>query len=176
VPVSTNSGTLLAGANCPPAYSGDQIGSWYFTCVRPPRGANEAQEAESLRSDGLDYARDHSGRLPAVLGARVLRTWDAFRPRQGVGFARAEGRAKWAEYAGVAMYYGLMVLALAGLAVLRRRRAPLAILLVTPVLVTLMSLVGYGLTRFRLAAEISIVVLAAVALDALIARRRARAS
>ncbi|MDX6648186.1 MAG: hypothetical protein QOJ97_137 [Solirubrobacteraceae bacterium] len=176
VPVSTNSGTLLAGANCPPAYSGDQIGSWYFTCVRPPRGQNEAQEAEALRSDGLDYARSHTGRLPAVLGARVLRTWDLFRPRQGVGFAQAEGRAKWAEYAGVASYYGLLVLALAGLVVLRRRRAPLFVLLIPPVLVTLMSLVGYGLTRFRLAAEISIVVLAAVAVDELVARRRARAS
>jgi hypothetical protein len=140
--------------------------------VRAPHGRNEATEAKELRRDGIDYAKGHAARAPVVAGVRLLRTWDLWKPRQGVGFAVAEGRAKWAEYAGLACYYVLAALALYGLAVLRRRRAILVVLLAPPVMVTLMSLGGYGLTRFRLAAEASIVILAAVALDAL-ARRRA---
>ncbi len=176
VPVSTNTGTLLAGANCPPTYAGAQIGSWYFTCVRAPRGENEADEAAQLRENGLDYARENAGRVPVVLAVRVLRTWDLFRPRQGVGFARAEGRASWAQYAGLAAYYVLIALAIFGATRLRGRRPELVVLLVPAVMVTLMSLAGYGLTRFRLAAEISIVVLAAVAVDALVRRRKVGAA
>jgi 4-amino-4-deoxy-L-arabinose transferase-like glycosyltransferase len=176
VAVSTNTGTLLAGANCPPTYSGPQIGSWHLLCVRAPQGGNEALEAADLRRDGLDYAREHKARVPVVLAVRALRTWDLFRPRQGVGFARAEGRAKWAEYLGLAAYYALLPLAVWGFLVLRRRAAAPPLLLVGPVMVTLTSLVGYGLTRFRLAAEIAIVVLAAAALDARLERRRGKAA
>ena len=172
VPVSTNTGTLLAGANCEPAWFGAHTGSWYFACVRAPRGGNEAVEAAELRRRGIDYALEHKGRLPVVLTVRVLRTWDLYRPRQGVRFARVEGRAQWAQWAGLAAYYVALALAVYGAVRLRRRDAgALAVLLAPPVMVTAMSLVGYGLTRFRLAAEISIVVLAAVALDALRRRR-----
>jgi hypothetical protein len=170
--ISTNTGTLLAGANCPPTYYGPQTGSWYFNCVAAPGGRSETVEAAALRRDGLDYAKGHAGRAPVVVAVRALRTWDLWKPRQGVGFARVEGRAKWAEYAGLAVYYTLAAFALYGLVVLRRRGVTLSVLLPPPVMVTLMSIAGYGLTRFRLAAEISVVVLAAVALDAL-ARRRA---
>ena len=42
-------------------------------------------------------------------------------------------------------------------------------------LVVFVTVISYGFTRFRVGAEPAIVVLAAVALDALVARRRARA-
>ena len=56
---------------------------------------------------------------------------------------------------------------------LRRRRETLLVLLAPAAMVTIMSFLGYGITRFRMAAEISIVVLAAVALVALVERARA---
>jgi asparagine N-glycosylation enzyme membrane subunit Stt3 len=65
--------------------------------------------------------------------------------------------------------------AVAGAWLLRRRRQPLAILLVPLAMVTLTALLTYGSTRFRFAAEPSIVVLAAVAVDALLRRRRGAA-
>ena len=66
-------------------------------------------------------------------------------------------------------------LAIAGAWLLHRRRQPLAILLVPVAMVTLTALLTYGSTRFRFAAEPSIVVLAAVAVDALLRRRRSAA-
>jgi hypothetical protein len=69
------------------------------------------------------------------------------------------------------MFWLLVPLAVAGGWLLHRRRQPLAILLVPVVMVTLTALLTYGSTRFRFAAEPAIVVLAAVALDALVRRR-----
>ncbi|HVE69465.1 MAG TPA: glycosyltransferase family 39 protein [Solirubrobacteraceae bacterium] len=170
--VSNNTGTLLAGANCGGVYAGSDIGSWTFLCIDGPRRRNEAVQAAELRRRGLDYAREHAGRLPVVLPVRVLRTWDAYRPLQGARFMRTEGRRRFAQYLGLAAYYPLLVLAVFGFVVLRRRGATPWLLLVPAVLVTLTSLGGFGLPRFRMAAEISIVVLAAAALDAFAARRR----
>jgi hypothetical protein len=69
------------------------------------------------------------------------------------------------------MFWLLAPLAIAGAWLLHRRRQPLVILLMPVAMVTLTALLTYGSTRFRFAAEPSIVVLAAVALDALVRRR-----
>jgi 4-amino-4-deoxy-L-arabinose transferase-like glycosyltransferase len=173
--ISTNSGTLIAGANCGPTYHGDLLGLWRLDCIPTATSTNEARQAATWRSDGLDYAKDHAGRLPVVAAARVLRTWDLFRPRQASHYETFEGRRLRVEQAGVAVYYLLALLAIGGaVALWRGRRELLAVLLGPAVLVTLASIAGYGLTRFRMAAEISIVVLAATAVDAWL-RRRERA-
>jgi 4-amino-4-deoxy-L-arabinose transferase-like glycosyltransferase len=169
--VSTNSGGLLAGANCDQTYHGEWLGQWVFSCLEPPRSTNEAKVSAQLARKGIHYARDHAGRLPVVLAVRVLRTWELYRPRQQWTIERFfEGRDLRVEEAGVLMYYALAALAIAGAVSLRRRGRPLRILIAPMVLVTLVSLVAYGFTRFRVAAEISIVVLAAVTLDGLAAR------
>lgn len=170
--VSTNSGGLLAGANCHKTYHGEFLGQWAFSCLSPPKSTNEAVVSSDLAHDGVDYARGHAGRLPVVLAVRVARTWDLYRPRQQWTIERFfEGRDLRVEEAGVLMYYALVLLAIAGAVVLRRRGLPLRLLLAPAVLVTLVSLGGYGFTRFRVAAELSIVVLAAVGVDAVLERR-----
>jgi hypothetical protein len=73
------------------------------------------------------------------------------------------------------MFWLLAPLAIAGAWLLGRRRQPLAILLMPLAMVTLTALLTYGSTRFRFAAEPSIVVLAAVAVDALLRPRRSAA-
>jgi asparagine N-glycosylation enzyme membrane subunit Stt3 len=101
----------------------------------------------------------------------VLRTWDLWQPRRQL--ASAEGRAKWAETLGVIAYFALIPFAIAGAVLLRRRnRAASLILLAPALLVTLSSAIGYGNPRFRHAFEMSIVVLAAVSLVAVVERRR----
>lgn len=163
VVVSHNDSTVLAGANCPATYYGADLGGWDFGCISPRFTLREGVQADRWRSQGLDYAGAHVGRLPLVLLVRMLRTWDFYQPRAQVSFA--ESRARWADEAGVAVYYVLLVLAVVGW--MRVRRRPW-ILLAPVALVTVSSLLGYGLPRFRHAAEPVIVVLAAVAL----ARRR----
>lgn len=169
--VSTNSGGLLAGANCARTYNGPWLGQWVFTCLRRPATSNEAAASAKLAADGIRYARDHSGRLPVVIAARVGRTWELYRVSQQWHIERFfEGRDLQLEQIGVWMYYVLVALAAVGAWRLRRRRQPLRILLAPFVLVTLVSIGAYGFTRFRIAAEPSLVVLAAVALTPLLAR------
>jgi 4-amino-4-deoxy-L-arabinose transferase-like glycosyltransferase len=170
--ISTNVGGLLAGANCDATYHGALIGQWDFGCIPPPVHANEALEAERLRDRGLSYARHHAGRLPVVVAARLGRSFELFRPReQARQEAFFEGRNLRVEQAGVACYYALMLLAAYGVVVLRRRDGPWRILLAPVALVVFVTVISYGFTRLRVAAEPALVVLAAVALDAVAARR-----
>jgi hypothetical protein len=175
VAVSTNVGGLLAGANCDTTYHGPLIGQWDFGCVPKPVHANEALEAERLRDIGLRYARDHAGRVPVVVAARLGRSFELYHPReQAHQETFFEGRNLRVEQAGVACYYALVLLAVYGVVVLRRRGGPWLILLTPFALVVLVSVISYGFTRLRAGAEPALVVLAAVALDALAARRWGR--
>jgi hypothetical protein len=170
--VSYNDATVLAGANCPASWQGANLGGWDFVCISRQVTSNEARQAAIWRRQGLRYAEHHLVRLPLVLAVRLLRTWDFYEPRYQEGFA--EGRARWADEAGIAAYYLLLPFAIAG-AVILRRRSPgeLWVLAVPVILVTFVTLISWGLPRFRHAAEPSIVVLAALALCVLIDRVRA---
>ncbi len=169
VAISTNEGAVLAGANCDLAYHGPDVAYWKIECIPERTSANEAVDAARWHRLGLDYARENVEELPRVAALRVLRTWDLFQPRRMVLFA--EGRHVRAEQAGIAVYFVLAALAIYGVVVLRRLRARLLILLAPVVLVTVTSVLSYGIPRFRHAAEIPIVILAAVAVAALLDRR-----
>ena len=68
-------------------------------------------------------------------------------------------------------FYALALLSVAGALLLRRRRtAPVFPLLVPPVVVLVTVVTLYSSTRFRSSAEVSLCLLAAVALDGAIAR------
>ncbi|HEY8216818.1 MAG TPA: hypothetical protein VIH82_06780, partial [Acidimicrobiia bacterium] len=75
-----------------------------------------------------------------------------------------EGRPIEAAWAGMALYYLLLPLAVAGAVLMRRRRLVFWPLVVLAVYVTVMSALSYGTIRFRIPAEVGIVVLAAVTL------------
>jgi len=172
--ISTNEGGLIAGANCAPAYYSDLIGTWAcFPQADPAWGTNEAVISNRLRRRGVDYASDHAGRVPAVVGVRVMRTWEAWSPRRAAVLESGLGdRHIRAQQASTAALYLLVPLAVAGLVALRRRGQPLRMLVAPLVLVTLVSAATYGTTRFRAAAEVPIVVLASVALTGIWERRR----
>ena len=173
--VSTNVGGLLAGANCDTAYAGDMLGQWDYGCLPPPVHKNEAEESARLRSLGLRYARDHAGRLPVVLGARLGRSFELYRPRQNARMeAFYEGRDLTLAQLGTLCFYLLAGLGAYGAVVLRRRGGPWAVLAAPVALVALTTLISYGFTRFRVAAEPGLVVLAAVGIAALAERVRQR--
>lgn len=175
--ISTNDGTLLAGANCGLTYHGEDVGFWNIECISERTMRNEARQEARWRSEGASYAGDHARRLPVVLAVRLLRTFDLYQPRRMVRFA--EGRLVRADQIGVAVYYLLVPFALAGGWLLRRSRRDLLVLLAPVALVVALSLIGYGIPRFRAPAEVTIVVLAALAVNRLgelvSARRRAGA-
>jgi hypothetical protein len=166
--VATEGGETLAGANCEQAYYGARTGTWVYNCVDFSGRGNEAAELNAEGKKGTRYARHHVSRLPVVAAARLARTWSAWAP-----FQTPEGRSGWVTKIGVLAYFALLPLAVYGFLVLRRRGVPTWIVVAPVVTVTLTTLLGYGSIRFRHSAELTLVVLAGVAMDALWRRRAA---
>ncbi|MEA2443753.1 MAG: hypothetical protein QOJ12_1045, partial [Thermoleophilales bacterium] len=79
------------------------------------------------------------------------------------------------EVAAVPAFWALAIAAVYGAVLLRRRGVPIWPLAAAAALALLATLGGYGVPRFRQPADIAVVVLAGVALDALVARRSAAA-
>lgn len=169
--ISTNDSTVLAGANCPLTYRGVDMGGWTIGCISRRSERDETVQAAKWRREGLEYARDHAGRLPVVALVRFLRVWDLWQPRRQVLFA--EGRHVRMAQAGVATFFLLVPLAIAGAVALGRRPA-LLVLLVPFVMVTLAAVTGYGAPRLRHSAEIPLVVLAGIGIASLLERGAAR--
>jgi len=166
--ISTNSGDLLAGANCHAAYYGAGVGTWQPRCIAAAGAGNGAQVSTRLARRGVRYAAQHPGRLLVVLPARVLRTFGLFRPAQQLNIDRTEGRNHAASEAALLTCYGLLALSVFGGRALRRRRRS-ALVITVPLLLTLVvSLTAYGTTRFRIAADLTLVILAAVAIDVIV--------
>jgi 4-amino-4-deoxy-L-arabinose transferase-like glycosyltransferase len=185
--LTTGDGSVLAGANLPTTYHGSLLGGWDFVGLyRTPAGRtvvlNEAEQSNRWRREGLDYAGDHAGRLPVVMGARVLRTW-GFYPFDPLDRADViafhGGRIRTVEVMAYPALLLVIGLAVAGFVALRRRGAPLWPLVANLLLVVAVSAFGYGDPRFAQAANVVMVVLAGVgvvvAADAAISRRRRRA-
>ncbi|MCU1429678.1 MAG: Dolichyl-phosphate-mannose-protein mannosyltransferase [Actinomycetia bacterium] len=176
--VSTNDGIALVGSNCDPVYKGSAIG---LTVLRPPcldsQGlkGDESVLAKVYRTRAIDYMKGHKRRVPVVVAARVGRTWGVFRPMDMLWFNQGEGRERWVIALGMWTYYPLLLLGVAGAIVWWRRSARQTWVLLVPAIASTIGVAAtYGQTRFRAAAEPSIVVFAAVAIVVIVDQLRAR--
>ena len=161
--LSTGSGVTLLDSSCNAVYSGPFIGWWSFLCIPDRISNDEAVNDRENREVALRYVRHHISELPKVVAARVGRMWGVFRPFQT---ADLDGRGVNADRAGLVASYVLIPLAIGGLVVLRRRREPILPMLALGAMVTITAALFYGAVRFRVPADVAIVVCAAVALDA----------
>ncbi|NND75579.1 MAG: hypothetical protein HKN44_11295 [Ilumatobacter sp.] len=178
LPLTNNSGTLIAGANCDRVYDGVQIGGWRLDCVTSvlPAGLDETEAAAELRSIGLDYAFDHAGQVPEVMAVRVARTFGLWDIRSNLFFEGLEGRDY--DWLWAAWYAWLAIAAFAIGGIVARRRAGCEVwpLLVPVAIAAVTSVFSYGNQRFRMIAEPGLVVLAAIGVVAVagwVAARRA---
>jgi 4-amino-4-deoxy-L-arabinose transferase-like glycosyltransferase len=168
---STNDGLTICGANNHGSYYGNGTGLWALqSCgayLKPlsELGLEASTLSNDLRSKGLDYMADHVGRLPVVVAARLARVWSVYAPGYMADYNRGEGREVWASWLGFAAFWLLVPFTVAGAVVLRHRRVPITPLVAQFVLVSITAAAIYGLVRFRIPAEVSIVVLSAVAVD-----------
>jgi hypothetical protein len=180
--LTTGDGSVLAGANLDSTYHGRLLGAWDFDGLyrteagrHPSR--NEAVQSDRWRREGLAYMGDHLGRLPVVLAARVLRTWDAYPISPAAHASFASGYYKHVqalEYLVLPMLLAVIGLAVAGAVGQRRRDGLLWPFLAPIVLVMLVTLAGYGDPRFRHGADVALAILAGAGLSfAWEARRRA---
>jgi 4-amino-4-deoxy-L-arabinose transferase-like glycosyltransferase len=174
--ISYGDGGVLVGANCAPTYSGPWVGYWLGGLCSVRQASDPSVTAARGRDQGLRYARAHVRRLAAiVIPARIARLWSWYKPFRMARSGTGEGRPYAFSLGGLYMLWILSPLAVLGALRLRRRRVPITPLVAPVVIVTLVAAAFYGLVRFRAPAEVSIVVLAAVALDSLTARRAATA-
>ncbi len=171
--LSTELGTTLAGANCARTYAGRLLGSWSFACASSGLGTGaESEQDFHARSAALRYLDANAGRLPTVVGARVGRELGLFRPFQQLDLDHLQGKPLGPARVGLFVFWALSVGAVVGAVALRRRRTtlvPFAGILIGTVVVAATT---FGSTRLRASLEVVVVVLAAVALDALLRRRR----
>jgi 4-amino-4-deoxy-L-arabinose transferase-like glycosyltransferase len=169
--ISTNLQSAVAGANCHSTYnSSTYLGSWDDSCIKDYPG-DEAARWGRAQDDAINYAAHHLSRLPLVATHRLLRVWGLERSDYPVALGgtlpQIPGRDPKVSEIGFLMYDVLVILAIYGFVVLRRRAVRVWLLMTTFVLVTVNALLIYGDVRFRQPAELSLVVLAAVALDQL---------
>jgi hypothetical protein len=162
--VSSGIGGALLGSNCPAAYTGPGLGNWHQECLRATGSGDESVISDQETQVAVAYVRQHAGRLPVVVLARIGRLWDVYAPNQGITINVNEGRPAPTARAGLVVYYLLLPVAAVGFVLLwRRGRQPYLLLLPAGVL-TLVSALFYGTTRFRAPFEVCLVVLAAPAL------------
>ena len=164
--LSTNDGQTLLGANCPDAYSGAAVGMWLLDCLQALPGDQSQVSSESRRL-AVEFMRENRDRLPAVVAIRVARLWNVYAADRMVSYNAGEGRLPWISRVGLWSFYPLALLAVAGVYALRRAWSKLWPLLTVVVLVSVVAAVTYGQMRLRVPAEVSVVVLAAVAIDAI---------
>ena len=184
--LSSGLGVALSAANCDTTYYGrpvhgsyfdgpnwyavertNRTGYWANTCysraVAGLRGDASDVDA-ALTRKSLSYAGEHLSRVPAVIAARLGRTWGFYRPAQQMGLDHfIEGRELPASWAGLAMYYLLLPMGILGAIVLHRKRVTLSPLVAPVLAVSAGTVVTFGQTRYRAMAEVALVLVSAVA-------------
>jgi hypothetical protein len=171
--LSTQMGPTLEAAYCEDTFYGHNLGSWSLGCITDWGDRDRSVLDRLSRQNAMDYLDEHRDRLPRVLVARVMRTFNLAHVSDQVNFDWfAEARPINASWAAVGSFWLLGLAGIVGVVVLRRRGVPSFPLLSTVANVVITVLVFYGSTRFRSPAEPAIVLLAAVAVDATIRRLR----
>ena len=166
--LSTNSGSAVAQGNCDQVYYGPDIGSYAFHCVAfATKTTDETVRSTVLFRKGETYAEHHLSRLPVVLLAREGRSFGFWNPFQQISIdSRWQVTPLWVNRLGLFTYWLLLAPAVAGIVVLHRRGRALYPLLAFVAIVVVATAATYGETRLRAAAEVSLVLLAAVGIDA----------
>ena len=169
----------LGTANCDTVYFGDRVGYWSLACIQETEhlvGEGDASaQGRGFSRIAREYMRDHTGRVPYVVAARVGRTFGLYEP-QGQIFLddQVETKEPALGQAGMFVWYAIAVAGAFGLVGLRRVGRPIFPLIAVVATVVLTVAVIYGTTRFRLPAELALTIPAAVSLDALVVGHRNR--
>lgn len=146
-------------------------------CISYPDGldsrlGDESEQEIIRRRASIEYVRGHVGDLVRVVPARLGRTFEVFRPADGIVYGDfVENRGKWASRAG---QWSFFVLALAGIASARRarrERLPLLEIGAMLALVVVTTVVTYGNVRFRLPLDVALTMLVAISVTAWLDRR-----
>ena len=184
---STGSGFVLETANCDATYEGQFLGYWHESCQRPETwlperfasqqeaAAHEATVEKAKRDAGLAYMRDHADRLPVVMAARIGRMWDVYAPNQTADFNELfERRGNLPTRTGQLAFAFLVPLSVYGLVLMRRQRVTIVPFVALAIGSTITAAISFGITRYRIALDVGLTILAGIALAALYTHIRSR--
>ncbi len=179
VPVSTETGGTLVGTYNPTSYAERRPpANWLVLSAIPRYSVLNAEQRAlpevavdgRLRADALSFAAEHPAYVPEVLGWNTLRLLDLTGARRVRFGAATIGVPGGAAVVGSHLFHILLALALVGALLPAARRAPRALWL-APLLIYLSAAIVTSETpRFRAGLEPFFVLLAAVALEGIVAR------
>lgn len=172
--LSSSADSAFAGANCDLTYGGEGLGGWTTDCFagHSNQELEESVFSRRIRADAVAHVRDNVGDLPRVVAARVGRLWGVYRTGDGVTLDELQNRPRPVSWAALGSLAVLVPLAVVGGLRLRRRARPVVLLAAMPAMATLVAALFYGNGRFRVPADVALVVLASVALAGLPPFRR----
>jgi 4-amino-4-deoxy-L-arabinose transferase-like glycosyltransferase len=178
VPFSTGLGSELLQGNCTATYHGRLLCYYVLGCsLFVPNLSHDYSVADAQdRHVAVDFMKANKSRVPIVAAARLGRTFGVFRPTQQMHLEAGESATPlWVFRLGFLLYWIFLPFAAAGIVIARRRRIPVFPFLAFPLMVAISVLPTVGSVRYGAAAEIALILLAAVGIEGAIAgvqRRR----
>jgi 4-amino-4-deoxy-L-arabinose transferase-like glycosyltransferase len=171
--LSNGFGGAAAAGNCKITYYTSEIGYGDIRCVPLFASADQSVADTEDAHTALTYAEHHLSRVPLVLFAREGRTFGYWNPFQQTTID-AQWMSTWVGLTrlGMVSYWLLLVPGVAGGVFLRRRRIAIYPLLVFVATSAIAVAPTIGDVRYRAAAEVPLVLLAAVGIDAVLWRRQ----
>ncbi|MEZ5143606.1 MAG: glycosyltransferase family 39 protein [Acidimicrobiales bacterium] len=174
VTITSGTGMVILHGSCEDAFSGEGYGYYSLTCAKNLPSATTdpsmilEDEADLVARDQASaFLQDNWSRFPGVALARAGRMWDLYEPFDNVLLNESlEGRGYLPSLIGLYFYVALLPLAVYGAVLLHRRRQPLSPILGLMLAVTLTAVISFGITRYRVPADVGLVILAAIALEA----------
>ncbi len=164
VAVTTSMGATVLLSSCDETFDGPHIGYFAQSCLALAGVGGLADESERnsiFMEAGTGYVRDHLGRLPVVLVHRFGRIWNLYPYQQSwETLALADRHGGTAATMELLAYYPVLALAGGGAVLLRRRRVALAPLVGWAGVVTVTALAFAAVSRYRVGADVAMVVLA----------------
>ena len=167
--ISTQDGLTLIGANCPDSYFGPGKGFWALQCtdlVVVPPDADQSERSALYRDYAFDFIAENRSEIPGVVAARLGRGLSVWDTNGTTWLNTGEGREKWASNIALWQYWILTPLAVWGWWRWPSRQ-PRWPALVTAALSVLVIAAFYGIPRFRIPAEVVIVLGAAITLESI---------
>jgi hypothetical protein len=152
VPIATNARESLVNDNCAETWFGPNAGYWSSRCLNLPPSEK-----------GLSFAARNAESFPRLALQRIGRTFDFYEPAQNARFAALiDGRSPDLTLLGRVVWWMSLPLAIFGAFQCRRMKIWLWPLL-SPIFLSIgLSVISHGETRFRVAAEIAIIMLAGI--------------
>lgn len=180
--LTTNFGRTMAAAKCHGGYYGRFLGAQSYDCLRKIDKAkikpsmDESEIDRIYRSEAESYVESHPGRTLVEVAASWGRIFGVYHPTQELSYtSTAKIKGVVAAWLATISFYVLFLFAIYGAVLMRRRRIPIYPLLALWVMILFSVTLTFAQQRYRAIGEPTLVLLTAVAIDALLRRRRSEA-